>query len=260
VTDPRWAALRTLTAARIGLQRTGASVATRDHLAFQAAHALARDAVRGRLDLDALAQDVQAATGLATLRLACACPDGATHLARPDLGRRLDQGSAALLDGVAGTCDAVFLLAGGLSAQAVARHAAPLLARLLPHLAGWRIGPACLAEHGRVALGDAVARHLGARLAVVLIGERPGLSSPDSLGAYLTWEPDTGRTDAQRNCLSNIRPEGLPVDEAARRLLWLMREARARRLTGVALKDESDRVTLPGWDAVHGAPDGAAAG
>ena len=243
--DPRWDVLRALTMARIGLRRTGASVATTDHLAFQAAHALARDAVHGSLDLDALARDLQA-VGLAPLRLECACPDQATHLLRPDLGRVLAPASAAALDTVAGECDAVFLLAGGLSAQAVARHAAPLLAHLLPGLAGWRIGPACLVERGRVALGDEVASPLGAELVVVLIGERPGLSSPDSLGAYLTWNPHAGRTDAERNCLSNIRPDGLRYDEAARRLLWLMRQARSRRLSGIGLKDESDRPALTG--------------
>lgn len=258
--DPRWERLRALTAARIGLQRAGASVTTRDHLAFLAAHALARDAVHGRLDLDALARDVGAATGLATLQVACACPDGATFLTRPDMGRRLAPGSAELLDGVGGTYDAVFLLAGGLSAQAVARHAAPLLAHVLSGLANWRIGPVCLAERGRVALGDEVARRLGARLAVVLIGERPGLSSPDSLGAYLTWEPGRGRMDAERNCLSNIRPEGLPIEAAARRLLWLMQAAQARRLTGVALKDESNRPALPGGVAVRRLLDDPATG
>ncbi len=234
-----WAALRRLTAARIGLGRAGPAIATADHLAFQAAHALARDAVHAELDLDALGADV-AALGLHPVALRSACPDLAAFLSRPDLGRQLAPEAAGLLVPDPGGCDLSLLLLGGLSATAVARHAVPLLRALLPGLAGWRIGPVAVVGHGRVALGDAVAAGLGARLSVVLVGERPGLSAPDSLGAYVTWEPRVGRSDAERNCLSNIRPEGMSYAEAAGRLLWLMREARRLGVSGVALKDGSD--------------------
>ncbi len=216
---PSWDALRRLTAARIGLSRAGPGIATNDHLAFRAAHALARDAVTASLDL-----------------------------ARPDLGRALAPHAAAQLAARVDGEDIVFMLAGGLSAGAVQAHAAPLLALVLPALLAQerRIGPACLVGYGRVALGDAVGAALGARLIVVLIGERPGLSAPDSMGAYLTWSPRIGRTDAERNCLSNIRPAGMDYPEAARRMLWLIQQAFGRQLTGVALKDASDTAALPG--------------
>ena len=236
----RWDALRRLTAARIGLRRSGPGIATTDHLAFRLAHALARDAVGSTLDVPALAAEV-GRLGLVTLEVASACPDQASFLTRPDLGRRLREGEGARLAAVAGGADVVMLLAGGLSAQAVQRHAVPLLAATLPALRtwGWRVAPVCIVRFGRVALGDEVGAALGGRLVVVLIGERPGLSAPDSLGAYLTFEPRPGRTDADRNCLSNIRPDGMPVAEAAGRLLWHLQEARRRGLTGVLLKDES---------------------
>ncbi len=233
-----WTPLRRLTAARIGLQRTGVSVGTADHLAFRTAHALARDAVQSELDTAVLAREV-AALGLAPHVLASACQDAHTFLTRPDLGRRLSGASQAALAAPLGGCDVVFALIGGLSARGVAAHAVPLLAVLLPRLHGWRIGPACLVGRGRVALGDEIGAALDAALVVVLIGERPGLSAPDSLGAYLTWRPRPGRRDAERNCVSNIRPEGLPIVDAAARLLWLMAQARSLRLTGVGLKDGS---------------------
>jgi ethanolamine ammonia-lyase small subunit len=244
--SPPWEMLRQLTAARIGLSRAGPGIATADHLGFRAAHALARDAVAASLDLAALAAAV-AALGLRPLLIESGCADRATYLARPDLGRTLAPESAAQLRAAADAPDIAFLLAGGLSARAVQCHAVPLLTLVVPALlaAGWRVGPACLVGFGRVALGDAVGAALGARLVVVLIGERPGLSAPDSMGAYLTWSPLIGRSDAERNCLSNIRPAGMDFSEAAHRLLWLVREAFARQLTGVTLKDGSDRPPLP---------------
>ncbi len=236
-----WTPLRRLTAARIGLQRTGVSVGTADYLAFRTAHALARDAVQSELDVAVLAREV-AALGLDPHVLASACTDTHSFLTRPDLGRRLSAASQTVFAAAPGGCDVVFTLIGGLSARGVATHAAPLLAVLLPRLQGWRIGPACLVGRGRVALGDEIGAALNAAMVVVLIGERPGLSAPDSLGAYLTWQPRLGRRDAERNCISNIRPEGLPIVDAAARLLWLMMQARSMRLTGVGLKDESGQA------------------
>jgi ethanolamine ammonia-lyase small subunit len=168
------------------------------------------------------------------LVLASAAEDRATYLRRPDLGRRLDSASAHRL--TRGDWDAVLVVADGLSAIAVHRHAAAVIDSLMPMLEGWRIAPICIVRQGRVAIGDEIGEHMGARLAVVLIGERPGLSSPDSLGAYLTWSPSIGRTDAERNCVSNIRNGGLEPILAAQRIAAIMHAARDQKLTGVKLK------------------------
>jgi ethanolamine ammonia-lyase small subunit len=243
--DP-WASLGRLTPARIALGRAGSGQPTRAVLAFALAHAQARDAVHAALDVAAVAAQVQA-LGFATLPLASAAPDRAAYLTRPDLGRRLSAaGQATLAAHPGGPFDLVFVVADGLSAAAVHTQAAPLLEAMRPWIArgGWRVGPLVLATQARVALGDAVGAALKARAVVVLIGERPGLSSPDSLGAYLTFDPRPGRSDAERNCISNIRPAGLPHDEAAFKLSWLIGEALRLRLTGVALKDESDVARL----------------
>jgi ethanolamine ammonia-lyase small subunit len=179
--------------------------------------------------------------GLAALKLHSAAADRATYLARPDLGRRLDAASRSAVEVVPRGCDLVFVIADGLSAQAVASHALPVIDRSLPTFRrdGWRIGPVAVVTQGRVAIADEIAEILGAAMACILIGERPGLSSPDSLGAYLTWQPRTGRADAERNCLSNIRPAGMTCDEASRRLIYLCGQARLRQCTGVMLKDET---------------------
>ena len=236
--DP-WHTLRALTPARIALGRAGASLPTRAHLDFQLAHARARDAVHEALDVAALRQALHAA-GLASLAVRSAAADRATYLQRPDLGRRLDPASLERLGSVAGEVDAVLVVADGLSPRAAQAHAVPLLATLVPRLveAGWRLAPVIVAEQGRVALGDEIGAALRAPLALVLLGERPGLSAPDSLGAYLTWDPRPGRTDAERNCVSNIRPEGLVPALAADKLGYLLLEARRRRVTGFGLKDE----------------------
>jgi ethanolamine ammonia-lyase small subunit len=238
--DPRWARLARATPARIGLARAGSAVATREHLAFQRAHAQARDAVHERLDHPPLVAGL-AAQGLEPVELASAAGDRHTYLLRPDLGRRLADASRDRLADQPHGHDLVLVLADGLSARALMRHALPLLAAALPAFrrAGWRIGPAALVEQGRVAIGDEIGQALGAALVAVLIGERPGLSAPDSLGVYLTWAPAPGRNDAERNCLSNIRPEGMAYADAAQRLFHLATEARRRQLTGVALKDET---------------------
>jgi ethanolamine ammonia-lyase small subunit len=251
VTEDPWRPLRELTAARIALGRAGGSLPTRAHLDFQMAHARARDAVHRALDVDAALTALDG-VGLPVLRVHSAAADRREFLLRPDLGRRLSEASRARLAaaqdaaqdaarGAGRDTDAVFVVADGLSALAVERHAGPLLGRVVPELRreGWTLAPVVLAEQGRVALGDEVGEQLGARLAAVLIGERPGLSAPDSLGVYLTFAPRLGRADAERNCVSNVRPEGLDYPAAAHKLLWLMREARRRRLTGVGLKEEA---------------------
>jgi ethanolamine ammonia-lyase small subunit len=237
--DP-WRRMRDATPARIGLARVGASIATRGHLAFQLAHARARDAVREPLDPGAL-KDRLRDHGLEAVQLHSAAADRQTYLARPDLGRRLDDASRARLAAMSRGYDIVFVLADGLSAQAVASHAMPLLDDSLPQLRrqGWRIGPIAVVEQGRVAVSDEIGHMLDAALVCVLIGERPGLTSPDSLGAYLTWQPAIDRTDAERNCLSNIRPAGMAYAEAAQRLVHLCTQARLRKCTGVMLKDET---------------------
>ncbi|HUA85486.1 MAG TPA: ethanolamine ammonia-lyase subunit EutC [Bryobacteraceae bacterium] len=218
-----WVQLRELTPARIRLGRAGHSIPTRELLAFRFDHARARDAVHDALDPRAFEGIV----------LKSAAPDRGTYLRRPDLGRRLDGESAKLLN--KGDWDAVLILADGLSARAVQRHGQALVNGLRAELADWKIAPLFVVEQGRVAIGDEIGERVGARLAAVMIGERPGLSSPDSLGVYLTWSPRIGRTDAERNCVSNIRLEGLRPALAATRVASLMRSARAWQVTGVAL-------------------------
>ena len=239
--DRLWARLRAVTPARIGLKRAGAATSTRETLAFQAAHARARDAVAARFDADGLAA-AMAARGLTPLRLKSRAGDLTAYLARPDLGRRLDDASRARIAAAPRGFDLVFVLADGLSAEATTKHAPALIDAALPALVseGWRVGPIAIVARGRVAIGDEIGSGLEAAMTATLIGERPGLTTPDSLGAYLTWAPHLGRSDADRNCLSNIRPEGLPYAEAARRLVHLCREARRLQLTGVGLKDESE--------------------
>src|SRR5215468_428250 len=207
--DEPWAELRALTAARIALPRAGASLATAPQLDLRLAHARARDAVHAALDEARLVE--------ALARLAAHAGNGQ---------------------------DVAIVIADGLSARAVEMHAWPLLAAALPRLAGWRIAPLVVVRQGRVAIGDEIARALHADIAVVLIGERPGLSAPDSMGAYLTFKPTRQTTDAERNCISNIRPEGLAYADAAVTLVHLLRAMRARQISGVRLKD--DRLLLDG--------------
>lgn len=244
-----WAHLRQLTPARIALGRAGASLPTDAQLDFQFAHAQARDAVHLALNIDELAEQLQK-KGFDTLELHSAAPDRDTYLKRPDLGRRLSEDSAALLNDQAqkraAGYDLAIVIADGLSALAVQRHALPLLQRIVEQIEtdGWRLAPISLVQQGRVALGDEVAERLDAKMVVMLVGERPGLSSPDSLGVYFTYAPKVGRTDADRNCISNIRLEGLSYNFAAHRLIHLMREACRQQLSGVNLKDEADMASL----------------
>jgi len=241
--DP-WQALRRFTSARIGLGRAGASLPTAEILRFGLAHAEARDAVHLALDVVPLELALRSRHG-PSLVVHSRATDRASYLLRPDLGRRLDDASVALLAHATARrtegYDLAFVVADGLSALAVQRHAPTLLDVLQPLLPpDWTLAPTVIAVHGRVGLGDEIGERLGARMLVILIGERPGLSSPDSLGAYLTWDPRVGRSDAQRNCVSNIRPHGLDYPAAARKIAWLLTESRRLQLTGVGLKDRSD--------------------
>lgn len=256
------AKLRIQTPARIALRRTGASLATSEVLDFQLAHARARDAVHAPMQPSTLLfvlQQLLPQDAPTPLLLHSQARDRQSYLQRPDLGRKLNEDSQQLLASSAATAgqsyDLSIILADGLSSLAVERHAAPLLAHLLPALQhtepSMRLAPISIVEQARVAIGDAVAHALHAQLAIVLIGERPGLSSPDSLGAYITWNPTPSiTTDANRNCISNIRAEGLSYPQAAARLLYYIREARSRQTTGITLKDpeESQLPQLPPAD------------
>lgn len=244
-----WGALRRYTEARIALGRAGGSLPTAPHLAFLRAHAAARDAVHAALDAELLARDI-AALGHVVLTVDSRAADRQAYLQRPDLGRRLSDASRTALEHARmrhgeGRFDAALVVADGLSALAVTRNGAPMIAAIGKQLAGanvaepWSLAPVVVVRHGRVAIGDEIGAILRARTVAVLIGERPGLSAPDSLGVYLTWGPAIGRTDAERNCISNIRDGGLSPDAAAATLAWLMDEARRRQLTGIGLKDET---------------------
>lgn len=230
--DP-WARWRGTTRARIGLGRSGDGLPTTALLEFQAAHGRARDAVHGAVDFAALANALAPQPVIAVHSQAS---DRAMYLRRPDLGRRVDPADLPLLDAAHGDWDVAFVIADGLSARAVAHHAVPLLQACRGRLDGWRIAPVVLAGQARVAIGDEIGARLGAACVAVLIGERPGLSVADSLGVYLTWAPRLGRSDAERNCLSNIHADGLNYDQAAGMLCWLLRAARQRQVSGVSLK------------------------
>jgi ethanolamine ammonia-lyase small subunit len=242
-----WRDLRRYTQARVALGRAGNGMPTAAHLEFQAAHAAARDAVHAPLVFAALS-DALAASGIETCRVRSTATDRPAYLLRPDLGRRLDPEDAARLAPLPG-CFAL-VVCDGLSAVAVQQHAAPMLALLVPALRarGLPVPPVVLAAQGRVALGDDIAAALGAAAVAVLIGERPGLSAADSMGCYLTWRPGRGTMDAERNCISNIRPLGLPPEAAAAKLLWLIDRMFVLGLTGVGLKDEQPQL-LPGAGA-----------
>jgi ethanolamine ammonia-lyase small subunit len=253
VTGNPWHTLRQFTAARIALGRAGVSQPTASQLEFQLAHARARDAVHHAMEAEGLARAFAAGlpqAPLPALLLHSAAESRDVYLQRPDLGRRLDPASRAAVQalrmreqGDQSICawDVVFVIADGLSALAIEQNALPFMQVLMgrPAMESWRIGPLAFVRQGRVALGDEVGELLGAQAVVVLIGERPGLSSPDSMGIYLTWQPRIGLTDASRNCISNVRPAGMRYEEAAHKLHYLLSEARGRGLSGVELKDES---------------------
>ncbi|WP_342151880.1 ethanolamine ammonia-lyase subunit EutC [Methylorubrum sp. SB2] len=252
-TDDLWQRLAGLTPARIGLGRAGAGLPTREVLKFGLAHAQARDAVHTPLDAEAVAAEIEA-LGLPTVTVASRAEDRATYLRRPDYGRRLaPESRAALTESAGEPVDLGLVVADGLSARAVHEGAAAMLKAFQPHAdkAGWRLAPIVIAAQARVALGDEAGEALKARAVAVLIGERPGLSSPDSLGLYVTFDPRPGRSDAERNCISNVRSAGLSHDLAAFKLNWLLTQAFSRGLTGVNLKDESDRLIEAGEAAAE---------
>jgi ethanolamine ammonia-lyase small subunit len=233
--------LRDLTPARVGLGRAGVSMPTRALLEFALDHARARDAVHAAFDVSSLVSGL-GDLGFAPLEVSSCARNRQDYLRRPDLGRKLDSVSEhALASQKGSSCELAIVVGDGLSPAAVHAHAVDLVRSLIPQLAadGIEIGHAVVASGARVALGDEIGAILGSRMIVMLIGERPGLSSPDSLGAYLTFAPRAGLTDAERNCVSNIHDRGIGCDEAAFRIDWLVREGLRREITGVALKDES---------------------
>jgi ethanolamine ammonia-lyase small subunit len=242
-----WAALRLATPARLGLGRSGAALPTRALLDFGIAHAQARDAVHSELDWQRLDAELTATTKLCTCRVESAANDRATYLRRPDLGRQLAPSSSELLANLnpKGDADIVLVLGDGLSAAALQNHAVAMVAEIEALLPTRLFRYAVMARHARVALGDQIGSLLQARYVVVAIGERPGLSSPDSLGLYLTRAPRPGRSDAERNCLSNIHSQGMPYATAAKKLAALIEGAERIGATGTRLKDETDAQGMP---------------
>ncbi|MGO4395624.1 ethanolamine ammonia-lyase subunit EutC [Variovorax sp. M-6] len=241
VTSSPWVDWRSATPARLALGRAGTGMPTDEVLRFGWAHAMARDAIHAALDVPALESALRDG-GWQVAQVRSRAPDRTAYLRRPDLGRQLDAEDAQRLRADAGPpADLCIVIGDGLSSLAVARHAVPLLAALREQLpTDLSLAPVVIATQARVALADEVGEAFGARLSIMLIGERPGLSSPDSLGIYITHAPRRGRHDAERNCISNVRPEGLAYATAAFRLGWLLREALRRGLTGVELKDDSE--------------------
>lgn len=235
--------LKEFTAARIAIGRSGVSIPTKQSLQFNLAHAHARDAVYSELDIDGLTDNLKQ-FNLPILHLHSKADNRAEYLQRPDLGRKLKKSSANQLKEYAGEYDVIIIIADGLSATAVNEHTKGVLQILIPKLsvAKLKLAPVCLVEQGRVAVGDKVAHLLNAKLSVMLIGERPGLSAADSVGAYLTYNPQPGLTDESRNCISNIRPRGLPAKLAAGKIFYLVQEAFRLKLSGVGLKDNQGLI------------------
>ena len=245
VTRSPWLAWRRATPARVALGRAGAGMPTDEVLRFGWAHAMARDAIHAALDVNELEASLRA-DAWEVVQVHSRAQDRLTYLRRPDLGRELEADDAARLTAMTGPPrDLCIVVGDGLSSLAVSRHAVPLLAALRQYLPpDLSLTPIVIASQARVALADEIAQAFSARLSIMLIGERPGLSSPDSLGIYITHSPKRGRHDAERNCISNVRPEGLAYPVAAFKLAWLVREALRRGLTGVDLKDESELAVL----------------
>jgi ethanolamine ammonia-lyase small subunit len=263
VSNP-WQGLRRFTSARIALGRAGVSLPTQPQLDFQFAHAQARDAVHTPLDSEAM-QAQLTEKGYEVIQLHSAVADRGAYLQRPDLGRRLDLDSRGRLEAAAGKAassgkedqhgfDVSLVIADGLSARAIHENAISMLDAAVPKMKeqNWRLAPVALVEQGRVAIGDEIGEVLNAAMVVVLIGERPGLSSPDSLGIYFTYGPRVGLNDSNRNCISNIRPAGLSYQEAAHKLSYLMREAHRRKLSGFSLKDEAEALALQSAESSSG--------
>lgn len=258
VVENAWERLNAFTDARIGLGRAGISLPTSKLLAFQLAHAQAQDAVHCPLDVEALSNELIQTLDLseAPLRLHSQAQERAMYLQRPDYGRRLnDETREHLQQAVASQqrFDLAVVVVDGLSALAVQQNSAPFLRALYQTFdsdaADWQLALLTIVEQGRVAIGDEIGALLNADAVLVMIGERPGLSSPDSLGLYMTWAPEPGLRDDRRNCISNVRPAGLQVEEAARRFFLLLKEARQLKLSGIKLKDRSEEDVLEGDSA-----------
>ncbi len=241
-----WEELRQFTDARIALGRTGASLPTKEVLGFSLSHARAKDAIHTPFDRASVATKLRQ-MGLESINVSSAAPNRAIYLTRPDLGRKLSQDSREeLLEKDYPPVDVALFIGDGLSSKAVHKQAVPLIGHLMSYMKDLdlKIAPVVLAEQSRVALGDEVGALLNAKLVAVLIGERPGLSSPDSLGVYITYNPMVGRLESDRNCISNIRPEGLSYEKAAFKMAWLIENAFAMGKTGIELKDRSDDESL----------------
>jgi ethanolamine ammonia-lyase small subunit len=246
--DP-WEDLRQFTSARIAIGRSGGSQRTSSLLDFRLSHARARDAVMMEFDAADLDASLKNA-GLETMHLASTARDRRDFLLRPDHGRTLAESSRELLTSWKGATppDLVPIVSDGLSAVAAVRHAAAVLIPLIASLkaSGWHISPVMIVPFARVKLQDEIGAALGARFSLMLLGERPGLGSPDSLGAYFTHRPGADKSDADRNCVSNIRKEGLEPSLAARKIEWLLKESARSGLSGVELKDSEPTSRLPG--------------
>jgi ethanolamine ammonia-lyase small subunit len=249
IVKDNWQSLSQFTSARIALGRAGMSLPTEATLEFQLAHALARDAVNIPLDFTRLEQQLTS-LGFPTLTLQTQVENHSMYLQRPDLGRLLSASAVSRLEqGTQTQADAVVVVADGLSSAAIEHHAVPFLSLLLPELVAmdYQLPPVCLVKHGRVAVGDAIAEHYAVRLCIVLIGERPGLSSPDSMGIYFTYQARSGiSTDANRNCISNIHNNGLSYEIAFKKLLFLIKKSEKLQLSGVQLKDETTENQMNG--------------
>ena len=245
-TEDPWVSLRRFTDARIGLGRCGSSLPLRERLAFKMAWARARDAVQKPLDRSLLAADLYD-TRTDIVLLESRADSRHEYLLRPDFGRRLTAGSIKAVKEQEPGCDLCLVICDGLSSCGVQNNCAPVIKSFLTKAreAGYSCSPIFLVQNGRVAIGDEIGEVLNARMSVLLIGERPGLSSPDSLGGYLTWQPQIGTTDEARNCISNIRPGGLAVDEAVQKLCYLVEESFRLQLSGVGLKDRMGAGYLP---------------
>lgn len=245
VIDNPWRDLRRFTDARIGLGRSGISQPTKAQLEFQMDHANARDAIHIPFDMALIADNLKT-VGIPSLCLSSQAQNRTVYLQRPDLGRRLDLPSVQKLRKVKATMgdkvDVSVVIADGLSSTAVHQHSVQMAEMIINALTeqGFSTAPVMIVTQGRVAIGDEIGELLSAKMLILLVGERPGLSSPDSMGIYYTYQPKLGLTDAYRNCLSNIRPAGMQLKEALAKLLWLMNESLQRHYSGVDLKDESD--------------------
>ncbi len=237
--DP-WEMLKKFTDARIALGRTGVSIPVKENLQFKMAHAFARDAIYTKMDMDALARGMDHLDHPYCF-LHSRAENREQYLQRPDLGRMLSADGFSTMEEASGdkSYDICINIADGLSATAVNLHSIALLHEILPLLkaTGFSVSPVCLIEQGRVAIGDETGSYFQAKLSIILIGERPGLSSPDSLGVYITYHPQKGNTDAMRNCVSNIRPKGLSYSAAADKIVYLIKESIRLQISGVALKD-----------------------